>query len=122
MYTLTGIVKVKKDTQQISERFQKREFVITDASGQYPQDILFQLTQDKCILLDNVTEGEEVTVNFFLRGREWTSPQGEVRYFNSLDVWKLEKSAAAGNAMETAPAATTEPITTEEDADDDLPF
>ena len=91
MYSLTGAVKVKKETQQISEKFKKREFVVTDNSGQYPQDILFQLTQDKTSLLDSVNEGEEITVNFFLRGREWTSPQGEVRYFNSLDVWKIDK-------------------------------
>ena len=120
MYTLTGIVKVKKDTQQISDRFQKREFVVTDNTGQYPQHCLFQLTQDKCNLLDDINEGEEVNVSFFLRGREWTSPQGEVRYFNSLDVWKLEKGAGA-SAPAAAPISAAEPLG-DGGADDDLPF
>lgn len=121
MYTLTGTVKVKKDTQQINDRFQKREFVVTDNSGQYPQHVLFQLTQDKCGLLDNINEGEEVNVSFFLRGREWTSPQGDIRYFNSLDAWKLEK--AGGTIPNTgAPAPTSEPAGLGDSADDDLPF
>ena len=120
MYTLTGILKVKKDTQKVTDSFQKREFVITDNSSQYPQHCLFQLVQDKCSLLDPVNEGEEITVSFNLRGREWTSPQGEVKYFNSLDAWRIEKAAAAA-APAAAPAG--EPASAFDDsAEDDLPF
>ncbi len=88
---ITGLIKVKKDTQVISDKFRKREFVLTDNSSQYPQHISFQCTQDKCSLLDNISEGETVTVHFNLRGREWTSPQGEVKYFNTLEAWKIDK-------------------------------
>lgn len=119
MYTLTGILKVKKDTQKVTDSFQKREFVITDNSSQYPQHCQFQLVQDKCNLLDPVNEGEEITVSFNLRGREWTSPQGEVKYFNSLDAWRIEKAQAS------APAAAPqgEPASAFDDsAEDDLPF
>ena len=71
---LTGTLKVKSNEQQISEKFRKREFVITDNSSQYPQHIMFQLTQDKCSLLDSYNVGDEIKVYFNLRGREWTSP------------------------------------------------
>ena len=113
MFTLTGKIKVKKDEQVISEKFKKREFVVTDESSQFPQDIMFQLTQDRTALLDSFNPGDEVSVFFNLRGREWTSPQGEVKYFNTLDAWKIEGAS-------TAPAA--EEGSFAESGDEDLPF
>lgn len=77
------------ETKQVTERFSKREFVVEVQDGKYPQTVLFQLTGDRCANLDSFREGDEVRVEFNLRGREWTSPKGEVRYFNSLDVWRL---------------------------------
>ena len=59
----------------------------------YPQDIMFQAAQDKCSMLDGFNENDQVEVSFNLRGREWTSPQGEVKYFNTLDAWRIEKVA-----------------------------
>lgn len=91
MFKLTGSVKLIKDTVQVTEKFAKREFVINDSSSMYPQDIIFQAVQDKCSMLDGINEGEQVEVSFNLRGREWTSPQGEVKYFNTLDAWRIEK-------------------------------
>jgi hypothetical protein len=124
MYTLNGILKVKNDTQVISDKFQKREFVVTDASGNYPQDILFQLTQDRTAQLDDVNVNDMVNVTFNLRGREWTSPSGEVKYFNSLDVWKLEKSSGGGapTPPDIEPASTNTAETIIDEGDDDLPF
>lgn len=120
---ITGILKVKTETQQISDKFKKREFVLTDNSSQYPQHISFQLTQDKCNLLDQYNVGDELKVHFNLRGREWTSPKGEVKYFNTLEAWRIEggqssasHSSASSNAMNdvaTFSAASQE---------DDLPF
>src|SRR5690606_10546645 len=107
MYTLVGNIKVINDTQVISEKFRKREFVVTDNSGQYPQDVLFQLTQDKTDLLNDMQLNEMVSVSFFIRGREWTSPSGEVRYFNSLDVWKIEKqSGGMPTPQDMSPASS----------------
>ena len=124
MYTLNGTVKVTNETQQVSEKFKKREFVVTDASGNYPQDISFQLTQDRCDQLDGINVGEQVNVSFFIRGREWTSPKGEVKYFNSLDVWKIEKSQGGGNPTppDIEPASSDNAETLVEEGDDDLPF
>lgn len=120
MFSITGKLKVKNNTQQVTEKFKKREFVITDESSQYPQDIMFQLAQDKCDLLDPFNEGQEIKVNFNLRGREWTSPQGEVKYFNTLDAWRLENAAQQGS--ELPPMPEDEPMHVQNDESDDLPF
>lgn len=87
---VTGTLKVKGETTKVSEKFTKREFVITDNESQYPQHISFQLAQDKCSLLDKYNLGDVIKVHFNLRGREWTSPQGELKHFNTLEPWRLE--------------------------------
>ena len=128
MFKLTGTVKVIKDTVQVTEKFAKREFVINDASSMYPQDILFQSVQDKCSMLDGFSEGDNVEVSFNLRGREWTSPQGEVKYFNTLDAWRIEKVGqgmpqGGPSDMNLEPTPAAAPTTSTESAeDDDLPF
>lgn len=128
MFKLTGTVKVIKDTVQVTEKFAKREFVINDASSMYPQDILFQSVQDKCSMLDGYTEGDNVEVSFNLRGREWTSPQGEIKYFNTLDAWRIEKVGqgmpqGGPSDMNLNPVPASAPsASTEAAEDDDLPF
>ncbi|MEY4546878.1 MAG: hypothetical protein RL685_3073 [Pseudomonadota bacterium] len=82
------------EMQQVTERFAKREFVLA-LDGKYPQFILFQLTGKRTGDLDAFREGDEVNVEFALRGREWKSRQGEVKFFNSLDVLKLEAVGGA---------------------------
>ena len=98
---VTGRLHAISETKQVSERFSKREFVVELADNpKYPQRVLFQLTGDRCSQLDEHKVGDEVRIEFSLRGREWRSPQGEIKYFNSLDVWKLEPArggASAGN-------------------------
>lgn len=129
-FEVNGILKIKSETQMVSEKFSKREFVVTtDANTQYPQYISFQLTQDKCGLLDQYNVGDEIKVSFNLRGREWNGPQG-VRYFNSLEAWRLERAsgqqAAASNyqpAYQASQAPATEQFIQNNNAIvDDLPF
>ena len=84
-----GTIKVKGQTIQVSDKFSKREFVVT-TEEQYPQHIIIQLSQDKCEILDKVNVGDEVDVSINLKGREWTSPQGEVKYFNTIEAWKID--------------------------------
>ncbi len=125
MFKLTGSVKVIMDTVQVTEKFAKREFVINDASSMYPQDIIFQAVQDKCSMLDGINPGEQVEVSFNLRGREWTSPQGEVRYFNTLDAWRIEKVGQGmpqGGPSNMNLDATPSTASTDSAEDDDLPF
>ncbi len=91
----TGKLHTIFDTKQVSERFSKREFVVEMSDNpKYPQMVLFQLTGDRCAQLDQFAVGDDVRVDFSLRGREWKSPAGELKYFNSLDVWKVEPARA----------------------------
>ena len=124
-FEVTGNLKIKGETTAVSDKFSKREFVIiTEMSTQYPQYISLQLTQDKCPLLDNFAVGEEIKVSFNLRGREWNGPQG-LRYFNSLEAWRVEKGVATNN--ESAPSAVATPqaapgVMSNAEIADDLPF
>jgi hypothetical protein len=105
------------ETKQVSERFTKREFVLELADNpKYPQTVLFQLTGDRVTQLDGMNVGDQVRIEFNLRGREWRSPQGEVKYFNSLDVWRIEPANASrsnnnnnsrGDSRRDSRAATT---------------
>jgi hypothetical protein len=123
---ITGTLKVKSETQQIKDTFKKREFVITDNSSQYPQHIMFELTQDKCSLLDSYQLGQEVKVYFNLRGREWTDKEGKVRYFNSLQAWKLENAGGGSSSSNTSSKSSSNeaPLETfsNKGENDDLPF
>ena len=135
-FKLTGKIKKIDPTVQVSEKFSKRDFVVTDESSMYPQDILFQLTQDKCSTLDAFAVGDVVEASFNLKGREWTSPQGEVKYFNTVEAWRVEKvgaqgapannaSAPAANTAQPAPSsapAQPQETTVSSTGDDDLPF
>lgn len=130
---VTGTLKAKFDTQKVSDRFQKREFVLTtEASTPYPQHVSFQVTQDKCSMLDSFNDGEEIKVQFNLRGREWNGPQG-IKYFNTLEAWRIERMQGGNNSAQTqqnsAPAtnntmnSSSAPVFTgNTDDNDDLPF
>ena len=87
---IQGQIKQIFPSQMIGQNgFQKRDLVIT-TDGQYPQDIIIQFSQGNCALLDNLQIGQIVKIHFNLQGREWTSPQGEVKYFNTVVGWKIE--------------------------------
>jgi hypothetical protein len=131
-FQITGILKVKGAEQVVSEKFKKREFVLTDNQSQYPQHLSFQLAQDKCSLIDGFEVGQEIKVSFNLRGREWNDPKsGQMKYFNSLDAWRIETNMAAAaptnnNTMNQAGSTSTPsapPVFSASAADDDdLPF
>jgi len=115
----TGRVHAIFDSKQVTERFRKREFVLElERDGRYPQYVQFQLTGDRCDQLDAFSKGDDVTVEFSLRGREWTSPQGEIRYFNSLDVWEIARSGEGGRRDDEPPLPDGPPP----GFDDEVPF
>lgn len=127
-----GTLKAKFDTQKVSDRFQKREFVLTtEANTPYPQHVSFQVTQDKCAILDQFSEGDELKIQFNLRGREWNGPQG-IKYFNTLEAWRIERmQAGAGNQQSQQSSqssgnnisSSSAPVFTGNTSDnDDLPF
>ena len=87
---IQGRIKTIFATEAVGANgFQKRDLVIT-TEQQYPNDILIQFTQQRCDLLNNLKVGQNVRVHFNLRGREWTNQQGEVKYFNTIEGWKIE--------------------------------
>lgn len=119
-FEVEGRLHKKFDTENKTDTFQAREFVVEINSGNYPQFVKFQLVQDRCALVDNFEEGEQLKVHFDLRGREWNE-----KYFTNLNAWRLEKldqtsteSSSVGD--EVFPEITDEPPS--EAADDDLPF
>ena len=120
-YELTGKLHKKYETVSKSEKFQAREFVVETMDGSYNQYIKFQLTQDRCALVDDYNEGEQVKVHFDLRGREWNE-----KFFTNLNAWRLEKPAAAAASAPPPPAANDNFPGEEPPAvaggNDDLPF
>lgn len=90
---VAGKLVVINATQVVSEKFSKRTFVVA-TEDKFPQEIEFQLTQDKCDYLDQYKVGEQVNVSLNIRGRSWTSPSGETKYFNTLEAWKIERVGA----------------------------
>lgn len=126
-----GKIKVINPTQEVSASFKKRELVVT-TEEQYPQHILIEFTQARVDDLNSYQVGEPVKISINLRGREWVNPQGETKYFNSIQGWRIEKMAPAqsqsgasgANNMPPMPAADAfEPATNfNEEEHDDLPF
>ena len=91
----TGKIIRIGQTEQVSDKFRKRPFVISDGHDQYPQHILFELNQDRCDVIDSFKEGDMVSVKFNLRGRDWTDKEGTVKTFNTLQAWAIIKKEAA---------------------------
>ena len=124
---LQGTVKKIGETQTFASGFQKKELVLL-TEEQYPQPIQIDFLSDKIDLLNNVSEGEIVKVGINIRGREWTNPQGEVKYFNSINGWRIEKVSGENTNTEAPQPNTFEkpaPITNDNpfgDEDQDLPF
>lgn len=124
---VTGKFYKIQDVQEITEKFKKKEFVLEMSTNPaYVEKVIFQLSQDRVDLIDSYKEGDEVKVHYNLKGREWTSPKGEVKFFNTLDVWKVEDVSSESNDN---PQRNEEDLTkrvdlneNSSDDDDDLPF
>ena len=122
---ITGKIKLINETKEYgSNGFRKRELVVT-TEEQYPQDLLVEFIQDKCDILNSYNVGDSVKVDINLRGREWQSPQGEIKYFNSIQGWRIEKLSLESNPNipPVPPAEAFEPADDVNDNEpDDLQF
>ena len=129
---IKGKLLEKYDTQNVTDSFRKREFVIEFAENpQYPEFVKFELIQANCEQLDGFNPGQEINISFNLKGRKWNDPKGGVKYFNSLQAWKLERVHEVSNANNPGSSnesqdnlnppewLTNNPAPS---ADDDLPF
>ena len=116
---LQGTIKLIGQTKAYgSNGFQKRELVLTTAE-KYPQDILVEFIQDACSVLDNYQVGQAVKIAINIRGKEWTNPQGEVKYFNSIQGWRIEAVQADAIPTDQPFETIPEPINKQVD---DTPF
>ncbi|MCF6214222.1 MAG: DUF3127 domain-containing protein [Flavobacteriaceae bacterium] len=122
---VSGKIKLIDETKTYGAKgFRKREVVIV-TSEQYPQSILVEFIQDKCDLLNSFKVDQDVKISINIRGREWTNPQGEVKYFNSIQGWRIEAlSQAAETELPPVDASDAfEAAKNITDAEpDDLPF
>jgi hypothetical protein len=118
-----GKVKLIGEVQTFgSNGFRKRELVVT-TDEQYPQMIMIEFIQDKTDLLSNYKVGQDVKVSINLRGREWINPQGEAKYFNSIQGWRIEGLSQQAAASNLPPVDQFEPASNVSDEEpDDLPF
>lgn len=119
MFKLNCVLKDAGVTVNVTEKFSKREFVVTVQDEKYPQLVQFQLVNDRASLLDGFKSGDQIEVSFSLRGREWTNPKsGEVKVFNTLDAFRVER---VGSSPAPAPKPTPAAQTADGD-EEDLPF
>ena len=122
---VTGKIKWIDETKTYGNNgFRKREVVIT-TEEQYPQQILIEFIQEKCELLNNYQVGQNVKIGINLRGREWTNPEGETKYFNSIQGWRIDAlENDSSTEMPPMPTPTSfEPAEGDaNEVDDDLPF
>ncbi len=89
-YDATGKIHEIFPEIQVSDKFRKREFVVEIQDGMYANFIKFELSQDKCSLLDGYKNGQEIKVHFNLSGKPFTNKEGKTMYFNNLRAWKIE--------------------------------
>ena len=122
-FEITGKIILKEDAVQVSDNFKKREFVIeveNERNSDWNDFVKFQLTQDRCDLLETVSVNESIKVSFNIKGRKWEK-DGKVNYFSNLEAWRIEKMQAT--ALSEMPEFNTADMSPapEEEADD-LPF
>lgn len=124
-FDIEGKLYKKFDTQQVTDSFRKREFILEIQDGAYPQLIKFQMTQNNCEKMDGFAENNQIKVTFSLKGREYTK-DGKTSYFTNLDAWRVEKSggdtASSPAASNSFPDANDEPAAMDTPDTDDLPF
>ena len=121
---ISGKIKLINETKEYgSNGFRKRELVVT-TQEQYPQNILVEFVQERCELLDSYNIGELVKIDINIRGREWTNNDNEVKYFNSIQGWRIEKIEENYDSQ-LPPLPTKEELNADENSSkepDDLPF
>ncbi|PVX49884.1 uncharacterized protein DUF3127 [Balneicella halophila] len=99
---VTGKVKTVLEQQTFGSGFTKREVVVT-TDEQYPQHLLIEFVQDKVALLSDLSVDDKVKISINLRGREWQAPDGTIKYFNSIQGWRLEKLGDSPSGIQDTP-------------------
>jgi len=125
IYEYTGVVEKVLATQTFASGFSKRDVVLTDDIGtetKWPNHIAFTFKKDAANVLNTVKEGQRVKIRFAIDGREWTNPQGQVKYFTDLTGLNLEVLNGDGTSTEPVPAPAEPDIPADAGEVDDMPF
>ena len=119
-FELEGKLHKVFEINQVNEKFKKRDFIIEKVENvngiDFTDLVKFQLTQDRCGIIDGHKEGERLKIFFNIRGRKWEK-DGNVNYFTNLEAWRITVEEQG----ESKPAQATQDIPAEDDVDD-LPF
>ncbi|MEH6581408.1 MAG: DUF3127 domain-containing protein [Halioglobus sp.] len=116
-YDLTGKIKLIQDPKTFDSGFTKREMVVIVEDGKYPQEINIEFVQEKAALLDPLQPGQEITVTFDIRGREYNG-----RYFNNLQGWKIVTLESGPTHTADGSSAESHYPSPSDFKDDDIPF
>ena len=121
--TVTGIIKKIMEPETFESGFRKREIVLT-TDEQYPQHLLIEFVQEKVDIVNALKVHDPVRVHIGIRGREWVSPDGVTKYFNSIHGWRVEKlnQVLGSETPSVPPVEEPTPSTPQQDEEDDLPF
>jgi hypothetical protein len=84
-FKLEGAIITKLPAKQVSEKFRVLEFILKVDSDKYPQEVKFQLVNDKIYLLDFIQVNDTVELVFELRGRAYKET-----HYNTLNVLEVK--------------------------------
>ena len=118
---ITGKLKLINETQTFGNNFRKREVVVT-TDEKYPQHIMVEFVQDKTDLLNMFQVGQQVKIGINLRGREWINPEGQTKYFNTIQGWRIEKNVNDIPVNDPVEVFNANDYKDEYNQDDGLPF
>ena len=124
-YEIAGKLVAVFDIVQRTETFKTREFVIEkteDIGGRVITNyVKFQCVQDKTSMPDRFNMGDEVKVQFNIKGTKWVK-EGRENYITNLDAWRMEtlKLNPSNSASDNANYNDMPPPA--ENVVDDLPF
>ena len=92
-YEITGKLVARFDIVQRTETLKTREFVIEkseDIGGRVITNyVKFQCVQDKTAMPDRFNIGDDVKVQFNIKGTKWVK-DGRENYITNLDAWRME--------------------------------
>ena len=123
-YEIVGKLVAVFDIVQRTETFKTREFVIEkteDIGGRVITNyVKFQCVQDKTAMPDRFTLGDDVKVQFNIKGTKWVK-DGRENYITNLDAWRMEtiKMAQTDNGGD---AVNYNDMPPPSEIADDLPF
>lgn len=123
-YEIVGKLVAVFEIVQRKETFKTREFVIEkteDIGGRVITNyVKFQCVQDRTSMPDRFNLGDEVKVQFNIKGTKWVK-DGRENYITNLDAWRME-TMKLGQSSGSNDSVNYNDMPPPSDNIDDLPF